>query len=495
MDAQILRAKIQAVPQKVREWFSSEAVATQIGTISQHFGIIDENQRRIIPRLLLRLEIQDIEPDYFSGELSQELKIDRDRAMTITAEIKRIILSPIKKELSDSGVDMSLLDQFQVPIVKKPQELPKLVSEIKPPISATPTTPPPTKEYSGEFERLGKISPAPFFTKPTMPETKPPETNEAEPLPMIIHEEKTTAKPLQVAPGFKIGTTPPAKVSSETATGKIAAPPVPAVLEFGTPPKTVSGAVSPSIPPKVGDENPRVVHYTDLKTPLQKTASERIEITAGPSPAKPSIPTTPTPPKPPVVSEVEPLDSAPAVVPQGGIMAGRRGISFDQTGNGKPPFAVGGIKPPPLPQRPPSPPRPPAANRIEPSSPRPFGAAPTVFPRSETMAGGQNKPLVTNNAKPPIANKVARSVVPPIASRIVPPNQPAVNRVSNEQNRTAQQNSGPVKPPFSTVPANKPAIPGAGIFMPNEPMGELEKMRMLEREKKSKQASPPSISG
>lgn len=153
MDTQTLRLKLTAVPQKIRDWFGSEGVFENTKKINEHFQIAGED-RRILPRLLLRLEIQDIEPDYFAGELAEELKIDRDRALTIAAEVRRSILGPIKQDLLDAGTDISFIEQFQIPVIKKPAA-PKPLEEIKKPSEEKV---PPKPATTPEARKVGAAS-------------------------------------------------------------------------------------------------------------------------------------------------------------------------------------------------------------------------------------------------------------------------------------------------------------------------------------------------
>lgn len=118
MNVQILRLKLNKVPSEIKLWIGSDQAVEYIKSINQHFNLINKNQKNVIPQLILRLEIKDLEPQYFSGELSHKLGIDKDKAIIIVNEIRRIILNPIKKYLEDYDIDIGLLDKFEIPIVK-----------------------------------------------------------------------------------------------------------------------------------------------------------------------------------------------------------------------------------------------------------------------------------------------------------------------------------------------------------------------------------------
>jgi hypothetical protein len=152
MDTQAIRTKLKLTPLPIRFWFASEDVSLLVQAINQHFNIPDKDTG-VLPILLARLEAKDIAADYFAGELSIELNSDRDKALGISAEVKRTILDPIKKDFSDFGIDISLLDKFQIPAIEglKPstpsgnspkiiQDIGSLSSSIVPP----PSTPKPT---------------------------------------------------------------------------------------------------------------------------------------------------------------------------------------------------------------------------------------------------------------------------------------------------------------------------------------------------------------
>jgi hypothetical protein len=114
---QTLRSKLNLIPLPIRSWFASEETSSMVQTINEHFKV-QESDRTVIPKLLLRLEAKDLQPDYFAGELSGELKIDRDKALGISAEVQRVILGPVKKDFADIGIDISLLEKFQIPAIK-----------------------------------------------------------------------------------------------------------------------------------------------------------------------------------------------------------------------------------------------------------------------------------------------------------------------------------------------------------------------------------------
>jgi hypothetical protein len=141
MDTQSIRTKLKNTPTVIRLWFASEEVAAMVGAIDQHFHISED--RPVIALLLARLEARDLSPDYFAGELAEMLKLERDKALTIAAEVRRVILEPIKKELSDFGVDISLLNKFEIPTIKNPAPATDAGPKILQDIGSSSTPPPP----------------------------------------------------------------------------------------------------------------------------------------------------------------------------------------------------------------------------------------------------------------------------------------------------------------------------------------------------------------
>jgi hypothetical protein len=342
-----------------------------------------------------------LHPEDLESELKSELNIDQKIADAIAAALGNRIFTPLKNDL----------DKIYGPPQGLEAAMPKFMEEIKAPAAAvTPPTAAPTAAPRplGEFERLGKITAPPSFAKPfdsapavadamagrqgkpAAPEEEPPVVSEAEPLPVIIHEEKPTAQPLAVAPGFRIAPPPP-KISSEPPAGGISAPPRPAVLEFAQVPKPPTAPQ----PKPTSDEIQRVVHYTNLRTPLVKPPQmERTEITAMPSPTLRQAqgkPLDTVQDKPQVASRVEPFDAA-------------RGKPIDAT-QGKPPVIATRPTPPTIPTRPTPPPTPP-----RPTAPPAYTAPitpptiPTKEPRGEfekMRSLQKQQPAQTTATKPP----------------------------------------------------------------------------------------------
>lgn len=300
-----------------------------VQAINQRFNI-PEKDWSTLPILLARLEARDVAPDYFAGELADELKLDRDKALNISAEVKRNILTPLKKEFSDFGIDISLLDTFKIPAIKglsqsvvtaKP-DAPKIIqdvsmappkptqtlpvtgwSQMKPPAPIPPTSSTPPRPTA---------TPAPTFTLPavSVPATNPTPTPHPEPAPVILHED-TTFKAAQKNAGFTL-TRPGGGADMHMGSGSgVPTPPKPAVLEFG------------GVSAKPPAAQTSAIHYTDFKPPLAGAPTANtgprnvVQIGSTPTPPTPTqnfvpIPKPPSSPQPP--QPVAPSQNAKPIV-------------------------------------------------------------------------------------------------------------------------------------------------------------------------------------
>ncbi|MGC9598894.1 MAG: hypothetical protein ABSE18_00735 [Minisyncoccia bacterium] len=326
-----------------------------------------------------------LHPEDLAGELKDELNLDIKICTPIAAAINSRVFSPLRQDIDKVYEPLSKLaagpkiirDVGPVPMAAKPaapiapapkaepvptpkmsdvgwsQAMPKQPAvklgqaATPPPVvprapaapaPLTPTTIPPTRGPIGEFERLavkrseGIVPPAPLSgtPKPSVPPIPPAPSRPATPVapppgpaPLILHED-TSAKPQQRAPDFHFDL-PSEKFTAQK--GSASLPIRPAVVEFGK--------VPPPPAPKTVVSTPRVVHYTEYKspspenpTPSGPAAQRKItELTATPStqpstslktpvlptplkalpseptapelPMPPKFPTTPTPPVPP----------------------------------------------------------------------------------------------------------------------------------------------------------------------------------------------------
>jgi len=251
MDTQTLYEKLSAVPPAIRTHFGSDGVIAAAEIINQHFKIPD-NRKYILSSLLQRLQIKDIDAEYFAGELSIELNLDKNNALAITVEIKRTILAPLRKELLDYGIDISFLDKFQIPIIK-----PKIIQEIKPPMpgaGSSRSSPVGTAINPMMIAENFKVMPVTPLAMPKPPMPMPaPLAAQAAPAPTA-----PAWKPQQVtsqtAAGLNVSTTPLA--SNRNTPGQAPTPPAPAKppadkgwsRQSPQDPVVKLGVITPSVP-------------------------------------------------------------------------------------------------------------------------------------------------------------------------------------------------------------------------------------------------------
>ncbi len=99
----------QNLPEAIKNWLASSHATDAIAAINKKLGI-KEARRSILPQLILRLVVNDLEPQDFINELSGELKINYPTAKALTEEIESKILKPIENPLQQElSIDMKLL--------------------------------------------------------------------------------------------------------------------------------------------------------------------------------------------------------------------------------------------------------------------------------------------------------------------------------------------------------------------------------------------------
>lgn len=209
-----------------------------------------------------------VHPEDLAHELKTFLAFNPQTADSISTAINNRVFVPLKEDLGQIFEPPSKLG---LPASQPP----RLVEEIKTaPASSPPAPPAPSSGSMGEFARLGMVK------EPATPEKpKPPVVNHAEPPPTMLHEE-TPIKPAQQVSSFKIET--PTPKLSDIKSGASPDIPKPAVIDFGR-----YTAPSTPPPPKIFEEGsggqakpfdatqskpPRIVHYTEFRTPLENQA-------------------------------------------------------------------------------------------------------------------------------------------------------------------------------------------------------------------------------
>lgn len=267
---QSLNIAFQSLPDKIKDWLASVDIVLRIEQILIRFNIGNLEQETIIPDLILRLCVQNLDPRDFIGTLSTQLKIDFETAKKITQDIERDILQVIEIELRrDVGVDIKSL-YFGNAGAQTPRPIntstPPRVQESQP-LPIKPTEPPSGPNVSSWLKPKGQpfvSTPLPT-TKPSTPQItptqqKPPMPSAGQKIdlehfeikgePFILHQEpgiNSSPEPQRASPGlsFKIQT------SSPDAEKPISQKPVSVKLE-----------------------TPRTVNYSDFRTPLPPTPTQ-----------------------------------------------------------------------------------------------------------------------------------------------------------------------------------------------------------------------------
>ncbi|MDE2001625.1 MAG: hypothetical protein KGI60_03635 [Patescibacteria group bacterium] len=322
------------LPDKVRQWLSSEELVFIITDIENKLGISDE-KTIVMPNLILRLVVQDIEPQDFIGELSNELGVDFSVAKTIAEEIERRALRPIQDELREkTGLETKLIyygkpkEKVQnqqanaaAPLPPKPRFAPPapLTSQPKPAQSPMQTKPQPmslsgekpmspltfrpaSKEESAVLPQIVKKVPEPrmpeppatpfilhqenpTFTPPAPPVPQPPAAA-VQPRPSAIKQSLTmkVQNYYQSAPMPERTIAKPISVSVETPAADRAAMQAERAIPVSTktpapklPAETHAVPLQTPNPPKPATTQQRVVHYSNLRTPLNVLGTPKAE--------------------------------------------------------------------------------------------------------------------------------------------------------------------------------------------------------------------------
>jgi hypothetical protein len=272
---------------------------TAIGKLNDQFNMVGEN-RRLIPRLLLRLEVKDIAPEYFAGALALALNSEKNRALLIVGEVRKSVLAPVEKDFADYGVDLSLLDRFEIPIVKPSEPTPKVLEEIRPAAKMSPPTPttaviPVAIPKSAPLPAASKTASLDEFSRIGTNKTAPSSPVIHPPKPVVLQTE-SIPRPILNAPNFKVPTISQDIMGGERVPGSLSQKA--AVVEIGgmpTPKATPSAQTPPA--PKVtvvrfGSENSK----TPITPPKPEATRTVTEITS--ETLKATVPAPKEPPRP-----------------------------------------------------------------------------------------------------------------------------------------------------------------------------------------------------
>lgn len=136
------------LPEKIREWLTSERATYTVIEINKRLGLFGEDLK-IIPRLIARFVVKDLPPENFIKELAEQLLIEQDAAETMAQDIVQRIFRPIDLSLKEIGVFSALIFAKPQPSFpstipsSQPSESPLLETAVPPlPPAPPPVTPP-----------------------------------------------------------------------------------------------------------------------------------------------------------------------------------------------------------------------------------------------------------------------------------------------------------------------------------------------------------------
>ncbi len=246
---------VRDVPQEIKSWFGSEKMVELITIIINVFAI-EEKDESVIPKILFAIELKRLAPKDLEREIADKLKFDVEKRNRLVSEIRNTLLVPIKNQLLDFGIDID----------------------------------------SGEITSFEtkKIEPqTPQIVRPAFLDQSAPAITEGQPF--ILHNEEESrpiAEPTKlnrelVRPSFynpvsedSYATTPNSGVAK--------------LDTFGLSEENKKAALSSVF--KIPSTDQRVVHYSELRTPLDPFSSNiKVDV----------VPTTPVEAKTETKSDVK----------------------------------------------------------------------------------------------------------------------------------------------------------------------------------------------
>jgi hypothetical protein len=240
-----LREKFELLPEAIRDWLTSER-ATYI--------TVDINKRFNVPRyalpsiaeLITRLAVGDIHPTEIIQELAFDMELSSSAAETLYHEVEEKLLKPIADDLKKIDIDIHL-------------------AKIAPATTQAPSAPLETLMPAQNPIRINVNKPIPpnpalFRENQNVTSEKPSTTEEPheDAAPFILHEERSAFTPA----------TP--KIQSSVNFDILRAPRVAAQKPITAKVETPSNTFIPK-----AQQEERVVHYSNLRTPLDVDGNEK----------------------------------------------------------------------------------------------------------------------------------------------------------------------------------------------------------------------------
>jgi hypothetical protein len=127
-----LYEKFIYLPEKVRDWLSSDNLSFAIGEFNERLKLSLEKEG-IIASLILRLTVRDIIPEDLANELKEGLEIDFNSAKNLALEIEEKLLRSKSGVLKELDVNIDLIKEGkEKPKAEKPvikEEIPAFIKK------------------------------------------------------------------------------------------------------------------------------------------------------------------------------------------------------------------------------------------------------------------------------------------------------------------------------------------------------------------------------
>lgn len=226
-----IRARFLELGESIRDWLTSDEVTYKVINLNKKYGFTDD-LISAIPFLITRLVVKDLNPEDLGAALEKQLDIDEKTATQILEEINSKILKPIAGGLHNAGVKLSSISKS----IGGAESASQIKEILEPAVS---------------FE--ANLAPSALRETASVEEEK---TEEKKPIkeevslgtaPVIIHQEKPLFTPEAPREKPSVSFEPP---RSRTFRQK---------------------PVSAKIEEPEGKEKSRIVHYSNFRTPLDKT--------------------------------------------------------------------------------------------------------------------------------------------------------------------------------------------------------------------------------
>ena len=244
-----LYSRYDSLPQVLKEALFSEDTDNLLWKIGDAHHLSDD-KKSILATLVGDVILGFIHFDDFEKQISIDLGIDARIAQSLIVEINKKILAPIKNEIEQN---------YQAPTAVT--DIKRVEVPLSSPITVEPSIIPPTEIKIEKPEEVVKPVAVDLSAQAGAVASGPEALFEE--APAIIHKEEKvqTVVPAKVSLGGLMG------IFKRTAEKTAETPQVAAEVELGVSQKEITQSEQPSM---VKTEQPkmRVVHYSDLRTPI-----------------------------------------------------------------------------------------------------------------------------------------------------------------------------------------------------------------------------------